>query len=390
MKLRSLFIALGLGCVLYLTPLIAADLSPAWPLLWLAASTNQGGKPISAEENNSADVTRPFDQNAVQGTSSSQGRGTALLQIAKAASAAMVKAGEPLTYTIVVTNAGGAAAEKVIIRDELPTGLRFQGESHISVVNGVSPQLQVSTQRITGTVETLYATGRIILIGRAVVDPHATGAALDNRAIVTATNNGNSNNTAEVVTVLITATPTATPMPTATTTRSPTILATATATIQATRVATPTAAPDLADLQIAKTAAHDPIIGGSLVTYTIRISNLGPGPARNVMVRDLLPKELFFEGNSALAVLLGETPKLYLSRSELTATVSLLGVGGRLTITAPVRTPATVVNQMLINQATVTADTPDPQPVNNNAGAPVVLFPAILIDRKNYLPLITR
>lgn len=231
-----------------------------------------------------------------------------------------------------------------------------------------------------------------MIVGRALVDPQAVGTALLNRAVVTATNNGHSTNWAAVTTELLTATPTSTPAATVTATATPTPLATITVqpTMSLTPSATPTTIPDLADLQIKKTAAHDPVMGGSLITYTIQVSNAGPGPARNVVLRDRLPKDLFFEGNSSLTILLGHAPKLQLSRTELTATLGSLEVGGMVTITAPVRTPVTVVNQMLINQATITADTPDPQPANNNAGAPVVLFPTSFTDRKNYLPLITR
>ena len=45
-----------------------------------------------------------------------------------------------------------------------------------------------------------------------------------------------------------------------------------------------------ADLTISKSQlTPDPITAGSLVTYTIRITNTGPGLARNVDVKDQLP-----------------------------------------------------------------------------------------------------
>jgi len=387
MKLRSLFIALGLGCIFYLAPLIVADLPVTWPLFWLAAPTDE---PI-AQTAQSNSINGGAAPNRRQGNRTDSLDGTALLLISKSASPPTVKAGEPLTYTIVVSNTGSTAAQQVIITDELPAGLHFYGQSTIMVNNGVNPQLQVGAQRITGTVEILHATGRIMITGRALVDPYATGTTLLNRAVVTATNNGNRDNWASVTTALLTATPTSTPVATTTPTATPTPLATATRTPTTviTPSTTPTNAPNLADLAIRKTAVHDPVMGGSLITYTIQVSNAGPRPARNIVLHDLLPRDFFYEGNSALTVLLGQTPNLQLSRTELTATLTLLDVGGLLTITAPVRTPTTVINQMFINHATVTADTPDPQPANNNAGAPVVLFPSTLLERKNYLPLIT-
>lgn len=385
MKLRLLFFALGLGCIFYLAPL-------TWPLLWLAAPNSAPiTQTVQSQRSNGSAIDQPAPKLSQTGANQRAGAIT-VLAISKSASPPTVKAGEPLTYTITVSNTGVTAAQKVLITDELPAGLRFHGESYITVINGVGTQLQVGAQQITGTVETLQPTGQVVLVGRAIVDPQATGATLHNRAVVTATNNGNHNNWATVTTVLLTATPTTAPTPTATPTTTPTTPATATTIPTGTALpsATPTAIPDQADLQIRKTAAQVPIIGGSLITYTILVSNAGPGPARNIVLRDLLPKDLFYEGNSSLTVRLGQNPQLQLSRTELTATLSTLDVGGLLTITAPVRTPATVINQILINRATVTADTPDPQPINNNAGAPVVLFPATLLERKNYLPLITQ
>ncbi|MCE7984117.1 MAG: DUF11 domain-containing protein [Caldilinea sp. CFX5] len=390
MKLRLLFFALGLGCIFYFAPLIAAGLPVAWPLFWLASPTDEPIKQTGQGQNDGASAVELAPSLAQ--SSSSRAGSLALLKISKAGSPAIVKAGDPLTYTIIVSNTGTTAAQKVIIADKLPDGLHFHGESYITVSGGVKPQLQVGAQQITGTVEMLQPTGRVVIVGRVRVDHHVDETTLLNRAVVTATNNSNSNNWATVTTTLLTATPTAPPPATATPTATPTSPAaiTTTPTLVSTPSATPTTLPDLADLQLKKTAAHDPVIGGSLITYTIQVSNAGPGPARNVVLRDLLPKALFFEGNSSLMVLLGQSPQLQLSRTELTATLSTLDVGGLLTITAPVRTPPTVINQMLINRATVTADTPDPQPANNNAGAPIVLFPPTLLERKNYLPLIAR
>lgn len=389
MKLRLLFFALGLGSIIYLAPLIVAGLPAAWPFLWLASPASEPNNQTDQEQNADASTAAQLAPSLVQSGSSRAGS-MALLEISKVGSPAIVKAGEPVTYTIIVSNTGTTAAQKVSIADELPAGLHFYGESYITVSGGVQPQLQVGAQRITGTVEILQPTGRIVIVGRARVDPHANQPTLLNRAVVTATNSSNSNNWATVSTTLLTATPTATPSSTPTPTPTHPDTVTTTPTLVSTPSATPTTLPDRADLQIKKTAAHDPVIGGTLITYTIQVSNAGPGPARNVVLRDLLPKDLFYEGNSSLMVLLGQGPQLQLSRTELTATLSSLDVGGLLTITAPVRTPTTAINQMFINQASVTANTPDPQPANNNAGAPVVLFPSTLLERKNYLPLISQ
>lgn len=120
------------------------------------------------------------------------------------------------------------------------------------------------------------------------------------------------------------------------------------------------------------------------------ISNLGPGRAQEIVISDTLPPDLFFDGHSTLSVLRGEQPQLLLSRTQLTGTITLLNVGGLITITTPVRAPMVMVNQMRVNQATVSATTPDPQPANNSAGVPVTFLPAPIMDHKSFLPAITK
>lgn len=388
MKLRSLLIALSLGLILCLAPVLTMLLPNR--ALW------QGLSRLAEEE-----VTQRVastGQLAVQSNSEPTAPNgahvdsdKALLVVAKRSSPTMVTAGAPLTYTIIVTNTGAATAREVAIYDELPAGVYFRGQSTLTVSKGDHPQLQISERQVTGTVATLQSAGRLIFIGRAIVDPAATATVLTNTVQVTATNNSNSNNRATVETGLQTATPT--PTATATQTATPqtpaTLHPTATATA-AVAVATPTSTrvPDLADLQIKKSVAPDPVRAGAIVTYTILVSNLGPGRAHNLVIRDTLPADLFFDGSSMLTVLRGEQPQLFLSRTTLTSTIAMLNANGLITITAPVRMPVVMVNQVHINQATVTATTPDPQPANNHVDAPVTLFPAPMMDHKTFLPAV--
>ncbi|MEZ4727834.1 MAG: hypothetical protein R3E79_11955 [Caldilineaceae bacterium] len=205
------------------------------------------------------------------------------LLIAKASSPAIVKAGEPLTYTIVVTNVGSAAAQNLVIYDELPVGVRFHGESNLTVTNGANSQLQITTHMLTGTVAILHPLGRVAITGRTVVETNASGTALQNTAYLSSTNDSTpDNNQARVDTVLITATPTTTPLPTATSTQTATPLPTGTNTptpppsVTPTATATATALPELANLQIRKSTNSDPIQAGTIFTYTIRVNNAGP------------------------------------------------------------------------------------------------------------------
>ena len=52
------------------------------------------------------------------------------------------------------------------------------------------------------------------------------------------------------------------------------------------------AAQETADLQITKVAAQKTVRAGETVTYTVTLTNLGPGPATGVVFGDSLPDQL--------------------------------------------------------------------------------------------------
>lgn len=390
MKLRSLLIALILGCILSLAPVVNAYLPHTTTWQGLARLVKrQMTHSTQPQRQTPPQAAHPDPEQPKRAPTSAHSE-AALLTVTKWSAPTVVTAGDPLTYTIIVTNTGTTAAHNIVLYDELPTDVYFRGESTLTVLKGEDPQLQVTERQVTGTVGTLQPTGRIIFIGRAIVDPTANRATLANTVLVTATTTNNVNTMATVETILVTPTPTATPFPIPTLTPTATPALSVTATAVATMTPTATAIPDAADLQIHKGAAPDPVTAGTILTYTIVVNNLGPGRAYNLVIRDLLPPDLIFEGHSSLSVLRGEEPNLQLSRTQLTGTIAMLNVGGLITITTPVRAPIVMVNQMRVNQATIFATTPDPQPTNNSAGVPVTFLPAPIMEHRSFLPAITR
>ena len=166
--------------------------------------------------------------------------GPADLHIYKTGAPNPVMAGQPLTYTIVVTNTGPAAAENIVIKDQLPAGVTFNGAWHVRMLDGVGANVVVSNSALTGTVTSLNAGGIVTITAQTLVNTGISGSSIVNSASVTTTTSlVAGNHTASVTTNLLTPTPTNTPTPTITST--PTNPATATATSPAT--STPTQTP---------------------------------------------------------------------------------------------------------------------------------------------------
>jgi len=341
--------------------------------------------------------------------------------IHKVSDPTIVSAGQPLTYTIQITNNTTSTLQNLVIRDPMPPGVATNGLSTMTVINGRLPELYVSPAEITGTVASLNPGGMIFLTIHTFVSQHATGTELRNEAVVNAQSTAQTpySNAASARTTLITATPTATatatplvtstPTPppvstasptathTATSTPSPTASPTntatpmATPTASATASATPTAIPDLADLQLAQSALPPRFVAGALLTYTLVITNHGPGIAYDLVIQDALPVGLQLEGASRMSIQGGETPKLELGQRAITGTAGSLVSGGTIRVAARTRVKADYTGDELTNAATITAHTPDPNPANNQVSLSV-----IRLDQKTdlaatlFLPLVQR
>lgn len=336
---------------------------------------------------------------------------TPALQISKVSEPTIVTAGQPITYTIRITNSTNRPLQNIVIHDPLPLGVETNGLSTIDVINGSSPAIQVSPPRITGTVGVLNQGGMIFLTIHAAVRRNATGLTLTNGVTVTALTADQTpyRNYTAVQTGLITLTPTPTPShtptPTVTTTLPATPLPTTTATATATNTplatpsptpsptgtATPTLVPNLADLQIGKSALPTLFVAGELLTYTLVITNYGPGMAHDLLIQDSLPPGLHLEGPSRMSIAGGETPKLVLSRTIVTGTAVLLQSGGSIRITARTRVEANFVGDDLVNEATVTSITPDQDSTNNRVSLLTErVGKKVEQESRLYLPLVQR
>ena len=140
-----------------------------------------------------------------------------------------------------------------------------------------------------------------------------------------------------------------------------------------------------ADLSGTKTAMPDPVIAGNLLTYTITANNAGPSAALNEMITDPLPQGTVFISAAASTGATLMTPAVGANGIVKATWDAAGGTAGGLTGPGVVRTLTIVVRvcsdfqqirnltdaQMcvpnMLNTATISSDTPDPNPANNTA-----------------------
>jgi uncharacterized repeat protein (TIGR01451 family) len=114
-----------------------------------------------------------------------------------------------------------------------------------------------------------------------------------------------------------------------------------------------------ADLVITTTASPDPVVTGSNLTYTITVTNLGPDPARTVIVTDDLAPEVGF---------VSSTPATTGSYDSRMIRFDSLAAGASVSITIDAMVSCFASDGTIItNTATVTSLTIDPDTGNNSA-----------------------
>lgn len=240
--------------------------------------------------------------------------------VVKAASPNPVTSGQPLTYTIEVTNNGPDRAANFTLTDTVPPELL---SPEYSLNDGIS------FLPWTGSLDLgSFPNGasKTVLI-RATVDPTATGT-ISNTAIVgsDASDPNPNNNTSTTE--------------------------------------TPIAAAG-ADMAVNKAADLSSVSPGNSLAYTITVSNLGPDAAEGVVLTDTIPS--------------GVTGPEY----SIDGGMSFLPWPGSLTLgDVPPGTSQTILIQgtvnpsasgSIVNTAAVSSTTPDPNPDNNTSTVTVTI-----------------
>jgi uncharacterized repeat protein (TIGR01451 family) len=135
--------------------------------------------------------------------------------------------------------------------------------------------------------------------------------------------------------------------------------------------------PQSADLAITKADSVDPVAFGSRFSYTLTVSNLGPAPASNVVIRDLLPANLIFVSASGAGTVCSGGAAV-----ECRAAAPL-AVGQQLQVVVSVDAPAE--RDSISNTASVESSTADPVSANNSAVETTEVAPPEGIDAEQEL-----
>jgi uncharacterized repeat protein (TIGR01451 family) len=273
--------------------------------------------------NNSAGVASAvLDTNLSNNVAAASTTVTAVsdLAVTKTASPNPVQVGNPLTFTIFVTNAGPSVATNVRVTDTLPAGLTF---------GGVSGPGWTSCGRsgvtVTCTVASLAvgAAPNIIITATA---PVTSGTIINNVVVGSSAFDPNAANNSDAESVSVT---------------------------------------PFNDLSISKTNNQTSIVPGTTVTYSIVVNNPGPVVVNGAGVNDTMPAALTSPAWTCAATAGSSCPAS--GSGSISATVNL-AIGGNVTftVTSPVSATATGT---LANTATVTLPLgiTDPDTSNNTA-----------------------
>jgi uncharacterized repeat protein (TIGR01451 family) len=122
---------------------------------------------------------------------------------------------------------------------------------------------------------------------------------------------------------------------------------------------TPTPTPS-ADIALTKSASPDPVFVGTILTYTLNVSNIGQTGATTVVLSDPLPAGVTFNSATATQGSCGE--------SAATVTCDLGSLGGGAAATVTIYVNADQIG-MISNTATASLNESDPNTSNNTATA---------------------
>ena len=235
------------------------------------------------------------------------------LAVVKTGGLSEANAGDLLSYTLIVSNAGPSTAQNVILTDQVPNGL---SDMKFSIDNGMTWQDWTGSYSI-GTLE---KSSVIIMLIEGTVVSGAYGTIINTANVSSDTLDPNTANNSSTI---------------------------------STNVSTK------ADLVITKVGDANPVQPNDLLTYTINVINNGPSDAQNVKINDIISTSI---NNVQYSSNNGTTWNPWIGYYNIGRLVSEESISILIRGTVDSRATGT-----LTNIATVSSDTPDPYPDNNYA-----------------------
>ena len=254
------------------------------------------------------------------------------LSIVKTATGPAV-AGAPVTYSLVVANAGPSDALNPVVTDTLPASLTYVSAT------GTGWSCSAAGQTVTcGAVAPLpTGTTAAVITLTATLDPGATGTVANTATVTSPTDDPDPSDNSSTATVDVTPS---------------------------------------ADLSITKSHSGDLVVDQN-ATYTLTVDNLGPSDADAPVVTDALPVGLTYVSAAGTGWTCSASPTTGPGQTVTCTSASALAA----TTTA---TPITLVVAVgapaypaVTNTASVSSTTPDPVPGNNSASDPAVVTPLV-------------
>jgi uncharacterized repeat protein (TIGR01451 family) len=125
-----------------------------------------------------------------------------------------------------------------------------------------------------------------------------------------------------------------------------------------------------ADLGVTKTDSPDPVVAGTVLTYTMTVTNAGPSAAPNVVVEDVLPLDVRLLSATPSVGTCGGSTSPGDPGQPLTCNLGTLANGASANVVVQVTVNSNVPQgRTLVNNVTVRSDFTDPNNANNKATA---------------------
>lgn len=256
------------------------------------------------------------------------------VEMQSGASPSVVNVGDPLTFTVRISNSSDAQLNDLVIVDRIPPELNA-ASVHYQVLGGTDISVTTGMNIFTMTMQSLELLGQIL-----ITIPGTMQNGLENNRVITNHLDLTGMYQAEVISTSVEVTATA-------------------------------LNPDLgADLVIDKSAFSATVDAGATLTYTVVVTNVGGHDTSSILITDTMPNSLLIKGIQ-LSALGAIGPDLKLSAHGFTATFDSLISAGRVTLLITASLSSQAGNGItLTNQAWVQAD--EDVDLNNNAAIAVI------------------